>query len=207
MGLQDGHSRPIYQLIDFEVDMSRNAAVTEEKILDLAERLIRDNGYNGFSFREIASGIGVKSSSVHYYFPAKSDLGVKVANRYSGRFMAALGDPLEAPETAEDVLAKLHGLFVSALRKDGQMCLCGVLAAEIPGLPVDVAMEAKSFFDRVTAWLETSLSRTGWGKNRPQDEIKSQALSALALLEGGMMVARVHGQPELLATMKPLLAA
>lgn len=87
------------------------------------------------------------------------------------------------------------------------MCLCGVLAAEIPGLPVDVAMEAKSFFDRVTAWLETSLSRTGWGKNRPQDEIKSQALSALALLEGGMMVARVHGQPELLATMKPLLAA
>jgi len=44
-------------------------ADTEAKILDLAETLIRQNGYNGFSFRDIASGVGVKSSSVHYYFP------------------------------------------------------------------------------------------------------------------------------------------
>ncbi|WP_420412957.1 TetR/AcrR family transcriptional regulator [Roseibium sp.] len=186
--------------------MSRNAAVTEEKILDLAEKMIRDNGYNGFSFREIASGIGVKSSSVHYYFPAKSDLGVKVANRYSERFMDALGDPADAPKTAEAVLNKVHGLFVSALQKDGQMCLCGVLAAETPGLPADVAMEAKAFFDRVTKWLVVSLRRTDWGKSRPEDDLQAQALSTLALLEGGMMVARVQGRPDLLASMKPQLA-
>ncbi len=187
--------------------MNRNAAVTEEKILDLAEKMIRDNGYNGFSFREIAAGIGVKSSSVHYYFPAKSDLGVKVANRYAQRFMDALGDPADTPQSAAGVLEKLHDLFVSALQKDGQMCLCGVLAAETPGLPADVAAEAKSFFDRVTDWLVTSLGQTEWGKGRPTDEIRTQALSTLALLEGGMMVARVQGQPELLAKIKPLLAA
>jgi len=186
--------------------MSRNAAVTEEKILDLAEKMIRDNGYNGFSFREIASGIGVKSSSVHYHFPAKSDLGVKVANRYSGRFMEALGDPANAPGSALDVLNMVHGLFVAALQKDGQMCLCGVLAAEMPGLPADVAKEARSFFDRVTDWLVASLSRTEWAKNRPKGHIRAQALSTLALLEGGMMVSRVQGQPDLLALMKPQLA-
>jgi TetR/AcrR family transcriptional repressor of nem operon len=65
--------------------MSRNAAETEGKILDLAESLIRKNGYNGVSFRDLASGIGVKSSSVHYYFPTKEDLGAKVARRYTDR--------------------------------------------------------------------------------------------------------------------------
>ena len=113
--------------------MSRNAAETEGKILDLAESLIRKNGYNGVSFRDLASGVGVKSSSVHYYFPTKEDLGAKVARRYTDRFLNALGDPEDGPATASEIMKKLQDLFVSALGSDGQMCLCGILAAESAG--------------------------------------------------------------------------
>lgn len=187
--------------------MSRNAAVTEDKILDLAEELIRKNGYNGFSFREIATGVGVKSSSVHYYFPAKSDLGAKVANRYTERFLEALGDPGSASQDAEDVLAKVQNLFAKALGRDGQMCLCGMLGAESAGLPDVVAKEAKAFFDRVGEWLVISLTRTDWGKSRSSTEIEAQALNTLALLEGGMMIARVQKQVDLFAILKPQLAA
>ena len=36
-----------------------------EEILASAERLARDAGYNGFSFRDIAAEVGIKSASVH----------------------------------------------------------------------------------------------------------------------------------------------
>ena len=51
----------------------------EQAILKITEEMVRRGGYNGFSFREIAKQVGIKSSSVHYHFPTKEDLGVAVA--------------------------------------------------------------------------------------------------------------------------------
>ncbi len=42
-----------------------------ESIMDAAELRMRGGGFNGFSFREIADDVGIKSSSVHYHFPTK----------------------------------------------------------------------------------------------------------------------------------------
>lgn len=44
---------------------------TSNAIMDATEERIRQGGYSGFSFREIAADVGVKSSSVHYHFPIK----------------------------------------------------------------------------------------------------------------------------------------
>src|ERR1700720_895295 len=43
-------------------------------ILDAAERRMQIGGFGGFSFREIAADVGIKSSSVHYHFPTKENL-------------------------------------------------------------------------------------------------------------------------------------
>ena len=60
------------------------------EILDAAETMIQSQGYNGFSFREIADQVGIKSASVHYHFPTKADLGAAVARRYTDRFLDQL---------------------------------------------------------------------------------------------------------------------
>jgi TetR/AcrR family transcriptional repressor of nem operon len=54
-----------------------------ESIMDAAERRIRLGGFNGFSFREVAADVGVKSSSVHYHFPTKERLAAAVVHRYT----------------------------------------------------------------------------------------------------------------------------
>ncbi|MEM9630184.1 MAG: TetR/AcrR family transcriptional regulator [Pseudomonadota bacterium] len=187
--------------------MPQSTAETETKILDLAERLIRQNGYNGFSFREIASGVGVKSSSVHYYFPTKADLGAKVARRYADRFLEALGDPEDNPLQVQELLTKLHDAFATALGQDGQMCLCGVLAAEATGLPASVADEARGFFSRAEKWLQASLSKTDWGQGRSMQDVEKRSLAVLAQLEGGLLIARVQERPELFELMKPQIPA
>jgi len=42
-------------------------------ILNAAERRMQFGGFGGFSFREIAADVGIKSSSVHYHFPTKEN--------------------------------------------------------------------------------------------------------------------------------------
>src|SRR5437899_1576737 len=64
-------------------------------IMDAAERRIRLGGFNGFSFREIAADVGVKSSSVHYHFPTKEKLAAAVIHRYTDE-VAEAGEKTQA---------------------------------------------------------------------------------------------------------------
>src|ERR1700676_3710637 len=52
-------------------------------IMDAAEKRMRLAGFTGFSFREIAADVGIKSSSVHYHFPTKENLAAAVTRSAS----------------------------------------------------------------------------------------------------------------------------
>lgn len=161
-----------------------------EAILDVAERRIRAQGYSGFSFRQIASDVGIKSASVHYYFPTKSDLAAAAAKRYRERFADALAAE-ERRGTAR--VEAWRALFDGALKKDGLMCLCGILAAEGASLPAPVAAEARAFLDFGVASLDEA--RPGEGAR------------ILAQLEGAMLVARSMDDPDFFSQATAGLAA
>ena len=44
-----------------------------EQVLEHTLVLIRRRGVNGFSYRDPTELVGVKTSSIHYYFPSKDD--------------------------------------------------------------------------------------------------------------------------------------
>lgn len=156
-------------------------------VLDAAERLARTQGYNGFSFRDVARVVGIKSASVHYHFPTKADLGAAVARRYADRFLARLGDPQDQKTSPRVLLKRYVAAYRDALVKDRQMCLCGMLGAEVASLPESVAAEAKGFFERNIEWLRAVMSRLG------ADAAQAQVI--LAMLEGAMIVARTLERP------------
>src|ERR1700722_14446086 len=73
--------------------------MTAQRLMDLAEDHIRDSGYGGFSFRDLAAEISIKSASVHHHFPTKATMTAAVARRYGDRFLAeSLGARMRAPE-------------------------------------------------------------------------------------------------------------
>ena len=167
---------------------------TKTTIMDVAERMIRHGGYNAFSFREIASEIGIKSASIHYHFPTKADLGAAVAARYTERFLENLASQLaeaETPVAPVQVLEIYVDAFRAALEQDSAMCLCGMLGAEQAGLPEPVAAHAKDFFQRNKDWLTTSLRRPGESENA----IEIRALHVMAALEGALILARSMEDP------------
>ena len=59
---------------------------SKRTILNLAESLLQDKGFNGFSYAHIASELGVKNAAIHYHFPSKEELGLSVMRRYRERF-------------------------------------------------------------------------------------------------------------------------
>lgn len=159
-----------------------------EEILDVAERMARTGGYQGFSFRDIATAVGVKSASVHYHFPTKEDLGTALAERYTKRFLEALGHP-EEYQSPQSALKAYINAYRTALVEDGLMCLCGMMGSEIAALPEPVARETRAFFEKNITWLETALDR---------DNARQRALRIIAALEGGMILARTLNDPDIL---------
>lgn len=171
-------------------------ATKAQEILDSAERLTRRRGYNGFSFRDLATEVDIKSASVHYHFPTKADLGAAVAHRYTGRFIDALGDPNDPLAAPHALLERYVDAFRRALVMDRQMCLCGMLGAEVESLPAEVAAEVRAFFERNIQWLAAVLTRRAGDAAGDRATPEKQALTILALLEGAMVVARTLGRDE-----------
>lgn len=157
----------------------------KEQILSEAENRVRTGGYNNVSFRDLADAVGIKSASVHYHFPTKADLGVALAERYTDSFMLNLGNAKDASN--DDPFASYIELFRHALNVDKKMCLCGVLGAELDGLPSVVRLATRRFFERNIEWLSDAHQHK-YGSNRT--EASTAAIKLISLLEGALLVSR-----------------
>src|ERR1700758_5866824 len=123
-----------------------------DQILDHAVTQIMLRGYNGFSYRDLSTLVGVKTSSIHYYFPSKDDLVLEAVNQYSGEVMAGL-QSIDAALPAREKLTTYTRLFGKTLGDGNQICLCGMLAADIESLPETVRHAVQAFFRANENWL------------------------------------------------------
>lgn len=155
---------------------------TANRLLDLAEARMCDAGYRGFSFRELAAEIGIKSASVHHHFPTKAGMAAAVVRRYGERFFDLVGR--RPGETADEVIAVYRSIFRNEIERDGRMCLNGMLGAEAGGLPSEVLEEIETYFRRC---IDDLSSRIG-GSNAAE-----RAFQIMATLEGGLILARAYG--------------
>lgn len=120
--------------------MSDNAIA----IMNAAERRMRLGGFNGFSFREIAADIGIKSSSVHYHFPTKEHLVAAVIRRYSHQAAEEIDGEFLPTSNAMEVWTRI---FRQTLYCAERMCPCAVLGAMARDLPPKVSVEIQGFFN------------------------------------------------------------
>jgi len=67
---------------------------TKNKILDAAEQLFADKGFNGTSLREITGAASVNLAAVNYHFGSKKELIKAVMSRYMNELSPALESAL-----------------------------------------------------------------------------------------------------------------
>ncbi len=127
------------------------AEATRDRLLEAAERLFAEKGYDGTSLREITSAAGCNIASVNYHFGGKENLYLQVFQRRLahlrdlriGRLARVLEEAGEAA-TPELVLATFTSAFLEPLADEGGgRQLMELMAREMldPHLPRSVFVE------------------------------------------------------------------
>ena len=162
-----------------------------ERVVDAAESLMQLQGYNGFSYDDVAQQVGIKKPSVHHHFATKGDLAAMVVQRYTHRFREALLHIDGGHARARDRLAPYAAMFDRTFARERRLCVCGMLGAEAHDLPQAVRDEVAGFFDINLRWLRDSFElgrREGALSAQAQPEALARAY--LCALEGAMVVGR-----------------
>lgn len=163
-----------------------------ERVVDAAEALIQQAGYNGFSYDDVAQQVGIRKPSIHHHFPTKAALVATIVQRYTHRFREQLLRIEGRRATAAERLRDYAALFEATYQQDRRLCVCGMLGAEAQGLPPEVAAEVQRFFDVNLEWL-----RQVFAAGQADGSLRAQAQAPAALaelylcaLEGAMVVGR-----------------
>jgi TetR/AcrR family transcriptional repressor of nem operon len=171
----------------------RGDADTSSRILDISERLVQSRGFNGFSYADVASELGITKASLHYHFRGKAELGEALIGRYAARFAEALRAIDARDGDASAKLDAYAGIYADVLR-DRRMCLCGMLAADYDTLPEPMREAVLRFFDENEAWLirvlEQGQEEGALGLDGSAGEVAQAIVSAL---EGALLIARPYG--------------
>jgi TetR/AcrR family transcriptional repressor of nem operon len=151
---------------------------TRERIMASARLTVQDRGYAGLSFRELAKDVGIKSASIHHYFPTKGELG------------GALAELLAQGLDQATCMQKYADVFGQTLRNENRMCLGGIMAAEHTELPEEVQAAVVRFGEMNVEWIAKVLSL---GRSGDDNAIRRRALAIFTAIQGAQLVARSRG--------------
>ncbi len=172
----------------------------KQEIVDAATRAVKRDGLRSVSFRTLADEVAVKSSSVHYHFPTKQHLAASLVEDYTTAFAERLG-AIERTQT--NLAAKLDAVvdIFADVRAGNDLCLCGMLAAELTALDDTTRDALRRFFQLTEAWLKKSLDEAGNGglAELANDQLARAFLSGL---EGAVLLDRAEDSHERLQAMR-----
>ena len=166
---------------------------TRTRILDLAETLLLERGFNAFSYQHLARELGVKPAAIHYHFPSKDDLGTALVARQLRRLRKWRALPRVTDLPPAQQLEALLAVYDNHLGHDRRVCQFGALAADFRTLPAAMQAELRTFNRELTEWLAEVLAvGRATGELRFVGSPTAKATQVLTVLAGALQVARVH---------------
>ena len=172
---------------------------TSEEILASAQKLIASGGYNGFSYADIASVVGIRKASIHHHFPSKVDLVRVLVAEYRQKAEVGMSQLAgDIPGSAE-LLQAYVGYWAHCIEDNSNpFCTCALLAGEMPSLPAEVVIEVRAYFRFLSGWLTTVLARgEKEGAFTLINAPEAEAEALMALVHGAMLSARAYGDPRI----------
>jgi TetR/AcrR family transcriptional repressor of nem operon len=164
---------------------------------------VQQSGLKGLSFRTLAAEVGVKSSSVHYYFPEKADLAFSLIQRYSEGFAVFLKTiDSDSSSSLRQKLDRFIDLF-SQTATDDKMCLCGMMAAEVDQLDEKSRELLNRYFVASELWLRELFSTS---RHELCSELPPELLAKVLMsgLEGALLLDRAQDSTDRLKAQRAL---
>ncbi|KXF79295.1 TetR family transcriptional regulator [Paramesorhizobium deserti] len=186
-----------------------NLSTTSDNILTCARSLIIAGGYNGFSYADVATIVGIRKASIHHHFPSKVDLVKALVVRHREETEAGFADLEHNISNPQERLRAYIRYWETCIADASTpFCICALLASELPVLPQGVAIELQRYFRMLSAWL-TSVLEDGSqrGRIRLMNTPRMEAEAFMATVHGAMLSARAYGDPKVFPLItEPLLS-
>jgi len=161
------------------------------RLLDAAQLLVQTRGHNGYSYRDLAEQVGIRTASIHYHFPTKTDLAVALVRRYREAMEESMAKVAVSKTSLADRLEAVSRAFADTLKSDSRVCVCCALAAEYAGLPPEVQAELKRLIADSETWIARFLTE-GRARGEMAGDLDPVDLARLwyASLQGALVMAR-----------------
>jgi TetR/AcrR family transcriptional regulator, transcriptional repressor for nem operon len=181
------------------------------QIVKSAENLTQLRGYNAFSYGDIAELIGIKTSSIHYHFPTKADLGKAIVKQHVDMLCSVLEQIVTNKKLSyrKKLAVFLDSIFSVTYRDNKKMCLGGMLAADVLTLPENMQAELRVFFNRLQEWIKRLLNEACESKEflLTKKDIPNELKTIFSLIEGSILLARVFQDENYLFAAKKQIVA
>lgn len=170
---------------------------TATQLIAGAAHFIVRGGYNGFSYADLAEQLGIRKPSIHHHFPTKASLVLAVVEQARSRIRAQITALEVGSPPALEQLLGYTGYWERCIRDQSDpFCLAGMLAAELPSLPPEIATSVRGHFVDLATWLEQVLTlgvKQGTIKLSASAALEAEAF--MAAVYGAMLAARAFDDP------------
>jgi TetR/AcrR family transcriptional repressor of lmrAB and yxaGH operons len=173
---------------------------TRADLVQTMARLLRDQGYTATGRAQLLAESGVSNGSLYHHFPGGMEELAEAALEASGHAVAdALREALDgAPNAALGLVRFLDAAEGPVAGEPCPGCPVSPTALESPIISPRLRAAAARCFDQWEGLIAERLCADGW----PEDSVAEAASTALALIEGALLLARVSGQTSHLANAK-----
>jgi TetR/AcrR family transcriptional regulator, transcriptional repressor for nem operon len=135
---------------------------TRELIVEKADSLFYEGGYEATSFAEIAAAVGISRGNFYYHFKTKDDILDAVIARRMQRTRAMLdGWQADGDGPRERILSFIHMLIANRAKIMAFGCPVGTLSSELAKLDHVAQGRAAEIFGLFRGWLANQFRMLG----------------------------------------------
>lgn len=173
--------------------MAEKGEASRQQIIETANRLFYQRGYNQTSFSDIAEAAVIPRGNFYYHFKTKDDILAAVVDYRIEHIRAMLAD---WDREFADARSRLRR-FIQMVRNSGKDltrygCPMGSLNIELGKAQPALKAKARKMFDLFRDWLATQLKALG------HKDAAGLALHLLGRAQGIAVVAQVYGDQKYL---------
>ncbi len=165
---------------------------THQRILDVAARALRRDGFSGVGVADVMKGAGLTHGGFYAHFDSREALLVE-ALKHADAASAANLDRRAAALRADGAspLAALVTAYLSeehlAARESGLGCVVGALGSEMARQETPLREVARSRIERLVGQVQAALEEEG------RTDAAGQALALAGAMVGVLQIARTFG--------------
>jgi len=190
------------QKTDKKIPVTENRISSRDKLVDSAQRLLRENGYQATGIKDILDDSKVSRSNLYYHFTTKRSLAEAVIAVWHENLQRVFKDALGREASYRQQVDSFVQVFIDIQTSDPfAVCPFGRLALELgdkePVLRKLINTVFSEFQIEVTKLIEKGIEA---GEFKPDTNPNTLANALLVAIEGGIVLSRAQGSVEAMTT-------